>query len=57
MSEVNLELIDQPSLNALKHIDTKFDFIYIDGSHVAKDVITDACMCVAHALGGRGDVL
>jgi predicted O-methyltransferase YrrM len=22
-----------------------FDFIYIDGSHVAKDVITDACMC------------
>lgn len=43
--EVNLELIDQPSLNALKHIDTKFDFIYIDGSHVAKDVITDACMC------------
>lgn len=22
----------------------KFDFIYIDGSHVAKDVMTDACM-------------
>jgi predicted O-methyltransferase YrrM len=22
----------------------KFDFIYIDGSHVAKDVLTDACM-------------
>jgi predicted O-methyltransferase YrrM len=21
-----------------------FDFIYIDGSHVAKDVLTDACM-------------
>ena len=23
---------------------TMFDFIYIDGSHVAKDVLTDACM-------------
>jgi predicted O-methyltransferase YrrM len=21
-----------------------YDFIYIDGSHVAKDVLTDACM-------------
>ena len=21
-----------------------FDFIYIDGSHIAKDVLTDACM-------------
>jgi len=24
--------------------DTQFDFIYIDGSHMAKDVLTDACM-------------
>jgi len=24
--------------------DLKFDFIYIDGSHIAKDVLTDACM-------------
>ena len=24
--------------------DPSFDFIYIDGSHVAKDVLTDACM-------------
>jgi len=23
---------------------TTFDFIYIDGSHIAKDVLTDACM-------------
>ena len=23
---------------------TMFDFIYIDGSHIAKDVLTDACM-------------
>lgn len=22
----------------------KFDFIYVDGSHIAKDVLTDACM-------------
>jgi hypothetical protein len=29
-----------------KHYDNEdlFDFIYIDGSHVAKDVLTDACM-------------
>lgn len=25
--------------------DAAFDFIYIDGSHIAKDVLTDACMC------------
>lgn len=24
--------------------DNDFDFIYIDGSHIAKDVLTDACM-------------
>lgn len=24
--------------------DHQFDFIYIDGSHIAKDVLTDACM-------------
>lgn len=24
--------------------DNKFDFVYIDGSHIGKDVITDACM-------------
>jgi predicted O-methyltransferase YrrM len=36
---------------ALAHIRTtderywnEFDFIYIDGSHIAKDVLTDACM-------------
>lgn len=23
----------------------QYDFIYIDGSHIAKDVLTDACMC------------
>jgi predicted O-methyltransferase YrrM len=26
------------------HDKCKFDFIYIDGSHIAKDVLTDACM-------------
>ena len=25
--------------------DAAFDFIYIDGSHIAKDVLSDACMC------------
>ena len=31
-------------LPTLRHENCTFDFIYIDGSHVAKDVITDACM-------------
>jgi predicted O-methyltransferase YrrM len=26
------------------HGKTMFDFVYIDGSHIAKDVLTDACM-------------
>ena len=30
--------------NAKMHGDTVYDFIYIDGSHIAKDVLTDACM-------------
>jgi predicted O-methyltransferase YrrM len=25
-------------------LDKQFDFVYIDGSHVAKDVLTDACL-------------
>jgi len=33
----------------------KFDFIYIDGSHLGKDVITDACMAM-HILR-RGGVI
>jgi len=24
--------------------DRRFDFVYIDGSHIAKDVLTDACL-------------
>lgn len=32
-------------LSALHHdTTTYYDFIYIDGSHIAKDVLTDACM-------------
>jgi predicted O-methyltransferase YrrM len=27
-----------------RHQFDQFDFIYIDGSHIAKDVLTDACM-------------
>lgn len=33
----------------------KYDFIYIDGSHVAKDVLTDACM--AWPLLKRGGIM
>jgi Methyltransferase domain len=32
------------SSTALKGITGKFDFIYVDGSHVAKDVLTDAVL-------------
>ena len=35
--------------------DVDFDFIYIDGSHVAKDVMTDACM--AWPLLKKGGIL
>lgn len=32
-------------LSALHHdTTTYYDFIYVDGSHIAKDVLTDACM-------------
>lgn len=37
-----------PSFDGLAHIISSelepFDFIYIDGSHIARDVLTDACM-------------
>lgn len=39
--------IKQPSIHALGEmvsLGRKFDFIYIDGSHQAKDVLTDSCM-------------
>ena len=32
------------SYEALRGTDVEYDFIYIDGSHIAKDVLTDACM-------------
>ena len=31
-------------LNSYVDSTNLFDFIYIDGSHIAKDVLTDACM-------------
>lgn len=40
--------IKNTSFNALCKLNQeskRFDFIYIDGSHVAKDVMTDACLC------------
>jgi len=43
----NFEAIKDYSYGALAHLvgsPFDFDFIYIDGSHVAKDVLTDACM-------------
>lgn len=32
------------ALATLFRLNETFDFIYIDGSHIAKDVLTDACM-------------
>ncbi|KAF2420707.1 hypothetical protein EJ08DRAFT_529646 [Tothia fuscella] len=33
------------ALLQLRHTHAKFDFIYIDGSHVALDVLSDAVPC------------
>jgi len=42
---VTFTKIKDTSYNALASLNKKtFDFIYIDGSHVGKDVLTDACM-------------
>ena len=52
----NMEILDKkfPNREVFVHrakstlgltcLHTLFDFIYIDGSHIAKDVLTDACM-------------
>jgi len=32
------------SKTVVRHLDRKFDFVYIDGSHVAKDVLVDAVL-------------
>lgn len=45
--ERNFQTIKDFSYRALASLDRSpldFDFIYIDGSHIAKDVLTDACM-------------
>jgi predicted O-methyltransferase YrrM len=45
--ERNFETIKDFSYGALASLagsSYDFDFIYIDGSHIAKDVLTDACM-------------
>ena len=42
------KLYKMKSYDALAHLITEksnFDFIYVDGSHTAIDVLTDACMC------------
>jgi len=35
----------EPSQSALPKISGEFDFIYVDGSHTAADVLTDAILC------------
>lgn len=42
-------------LAELIHEERSFDFVYIDGSHIAKDVLTDACM--AWAMLKKGGVM
>lgn len=39
-----MKMTSQEALIALRQQDQKFDFIYIDGSHVALDVLSDAIM-------------
>ena len=41
---INLEIDVSSSADALAQADNIYHFIYIDGSHQAKDVLTDACM-------------
>jgi predicted O-methyltransferase YrrM len=40
----SLKKLSHEALPQLIENKNKFDFIYIDGSHIAKDVLTDACM-------------
>ena len=46
LPERHVEKITATSYRALARMEgvKSFDFIYIDGSHIAKDVLTDACM-------------
>ena len=39
-----ISVIKGESQTELRHIDEEFDFIYIDGSHFAKDVLEDAVL-------------
>lgn len=39
-----IEGLSHEWLPALSQDNWRFDFIYVDGSHIAKDVLTDACM-------------
>ena len=54
----DVQIIEESSFNGLITLWDKseeFDFIYVDGSHVAKDVLTDACL--AWHLLKRGGVM
>jgi hypothetical protein len=47
ISKIKLSSYEALGNNAMRLNDKtrrRFDFIYIDGSHIAKDVLTDACM-------------
>lgn len=39
-----VHLIQNRSQEALRHLGGSFDFAYVDGSHVAPDVLSDACL-------------
>ena len=43
--EGRVKAIKSVSAKALKDLDEKFDLIYIDGSHFAKNVLEDALLC------------
>jgi predicted O-methyltransferase YrrM len=50
-----IEGLSHEWLPALSQDNWRFDFIYVDGSHIAKDVLTDACM--AWPLLNKGGIM
>lgn len=50
-----IEGLSHEWLPALSQDKQKFDFVYVDGSHIAKDVLTDACM--AWPLLNKGGIM
>lgn len=55
ISNCPITLYQDTSLNVLKKLNEKFDFIYIDGSHKASDVLQD--LVLSYSLLNKGGVI